>query len=465
LNNPYTSRGPLHDARLFYGRVHDLNEIGTFLRGNQSVSLVGPRKIGKTSLMLHLMRAETMAALRIGGGNLFVYMDCQTLSSGQHDEIFAHFYTEIAAALRAHGLQPEPALKAAVSKPTRFAFEGALRKLNQRGLRVVLMLDEFEQLTTNPQVDVNFYNALRSAAGRLRLVFLTASARPLIELTYSERSQNILSSPFFNIFAPLFLGLLSETEARNLIRAPMEASGIVVSSRLENFIYQLAGGHPLALQIACFHAWDSPDDLYQIELRTMQELEAHFQYYWHNLSPAERDVLRHPSEAGLREAGDPALRVTFRNLIRKCLLLQMRGSYIYPSRAWAEFVSAQPHDPGIISPVKPPEHIESDDTPGQGEFTSEAPQEQLAPANRPKTMEHTIRRVMRESLPETIGALIAAVVVGTAGFIYAKSSLFIGVAKNIYDRVGPAWLVMATLAILIAGIAAIRLALKRKRGK
>jgi hypothetical protein len=342
VNNPYTARGPLQDARMFSGREYELNEIGAFLHGNQSISIVGPRKIGKTSLMLHLMRPETMATLGIGRENLFVYIDCQALSSGRQDEIFAHFCSQVAAALRTQGLQPEPALKAMVSKPGRSTFETALRKLNQCGLKVVLILDEFEQLAMNPHVDVSFYNALRSAAGRLRLVFLTASARPLIELTCFDSSKKILSSPFFNIFAQLYLGLLSQRDAGNLIRAPMEAGGIVVTSRLEDFIYQLVGGHPLALQIACFQTWEGPEDLHNIELRTLQELEAHFQYDWEDLSPAERDVLRHPPEAGSQEAGNPALKIVLRDLTRKCLLVHTGGSYRYPSKAWAEFISAQP---------------------------------------------------------------------------------------------------------------------------
>lgn len=339
MNNPYTSRCPLCDARMFFGRAFDLNEIGAFLRGNQSVSIVGPHRIGKTSLMLHLIRAETLDSLGIGEENLFVYIDCQELSCSQQYEIFAHFCTKIAAALHSHSLEPELTLQAAVSKPTWSAFEVALRKLNQRGLRVVLILDEFEQFAKNPYVDVNFYNALRSAAGRLRLVFLTGSVQPLIELTCFDSSKRILSSPFFNIFAQSFLGLLSETEAGNLIRTPMESAGIVVTSQLQDFIYQLVGGHPLALQIACFHAWDSPEDLQLIELQTKQELETYYQYYWHNLSPAEQEVLRYPNVAGLQGAGDAALMILLRDLTRKCLLVQTGGSYKYPSRAWAEYVS------------------------------------------------------------------------------------------------------------------------------
>lgn len=344
MENPYISRGPLQVSRMFFGRVDERNEIEAFLNGNQSVSIIGPHKIGKTSLMLHLMHAETRTATGIGRGNLFVYINCQALSNSRQDEIFAHFYTEVSTTLPTQSLAPEPALKAAVSKPNRSVFEGAVRSLNQRGLRVVLLLDEFEQLTKNPQVNVNFYNALRSAAGRLRLVFITGSARPLIELTCFDSSKKILSSPFFNIFAQVFLSQLSQREAGNLIRTPMEAAGIIVSSRLEDFIYQLAGGHPLALQIACFHAWDNPEDLQNIERKTLQELEEHFQYDWQNLSPLERDVLRDPVAAGLQEAGNPALRTLLRELTRKCLLVQGDGSYKYPSKAWANFVSAQLHD-------------------------------------------------------------------------------------------------------------------------
>jgi hypothetical protein len=121
-----------------------------------------------------------------------------------------------------------------VARPTKQTFRQALRRLKQRGLRVVLILDEFEQLAVNPVLDVFFYNAWRSVASNHDVAFLTASARPLNDLTQPEKSQGALSSPFFNIFPKITLGLLDEAEARSLIRTPMEA-GIAVS-RI-NFIY------------------------------------------------------------------------------------------------------------------------------------------------------------------------------------------------------------------------------------
>ncbi len=340
MNSPYTARGPLRDAAMFFGRTHELNEIGSYVRGNQSVSIVGPRKIGKTSLMLQLKRTETLSALQMWQGHLFVYVDCRLLGSSGPDEIFVYLCSEMAAAIRARDTESEVVLKVGASRPTRLAFEAAVRGLNERGLRVVFMLDGLEALALNPQVDISFFNALRSAAGRLRLAFVTASAESLFDLTYFNSSQTLLASPFFNIFAQLFLGLLSEPEARTLIRAPMEAADMVVDQQLEDCIYELAGGHPLALQVACNNAWAGRGDRAGIEQLTAQELKPHFEYDWGHLSTAERQVLRNPT-AAVRDASDPAIRSTLRDLTRKCLLVQVTSSYVYPSKAWAEFVLAQ----------------------------------------------------------------------------------------------------------------------------
>ncbi|MCP4357532.1 MAG: hypothetical protein GY796_05905 [Chloroflexi bacterium] len=82
MNNPYISRGPVRTSDMFFGRLRELNGIAAFLRGNQSVSIVGPRKIGKTSLLFHLMRPEIWDALRLKENNLFVYLDCGGLDEG-----------------------------------------------------------------------------------------------------------------------------------------------------------------------------------------------------------------------------------------------------------------------------------------------------------------------------------------------------------------------------------------------
>jgi serine/threonine-protein kinase len=341
LRNPYISRGPVRSPEMFYGRNAELWEIASFIGGNQSIAVVGQRKIGKTSLLFHLMRPETRESLGLGPENVLTYLDCEMLGQSSTDEIFGQFANEIAAAMGEMGLDSEPALETAIAKPTRLAFEAAVRKLNQRRLRIVIILDEFERMSTNTALDLNFFNALRSAAGRYQLVFITASARPLIELTYSGRSQEILSSPFFNIFAPLFLNLLSPEDAQRLICEPAIQVGKPFSVELQEFLYQLAGGHPLAIQVACFHAFNTPNDPDAIAASTERELSAHFQYYWHNLTPLEQDTLRRIGEASSRAHNDTTLRATLRDLVQKGLLVAVNDAYYYPSQAWANFVGTQ----------------------------------------------------------------------------------------------------------------------------
>jgi tRNA A-37 threonylcarbamoyl transferase component Bud32 len=331
---------------MFFGREHELREIVAFLNGNQSVSIVGPRKIGKTSLLFQLMRTSAWTDLGLDQNNLMIYLDCEVLGEGAHEEIFATFAAEIAAALDEREIEPEPFLDAAQQQPTRLTFERAIRKLNQRGMRIILILDEFERLSTNPNLDVNFFNTLRSAAGRYQLAFITASAQPLIQLTYSGKSQEILSSPFFNIFAPLFLGLMTIEEAFQLIEQPSLLAGRSFPPELTSYIYRLVGGYPLGLEVACFHAFESLQngqvaDHTEIERRTMQEMTPHFEYYWHNLSLSEQDTMRRLSEVSPRASSDTTLRSILRDLVQKCLLIYDSSGYHYPMLALANFINAQ----------------------------------------------------------------------------------------------------------------------------
>src|SRR5579859_1021963 len=89
FRNPYLARGPVRDPEMFYARRAELWEISSFIGGNQSISIVGQRKIGKTSLLFHLMRPVVRAEVRLGPENVLVYLDCEMLGQSNTDEIFA----------------------------------------------------------------------------------------------------------------------------------------------------------------------------------------------------------------------------------------------------------------------------------------------------------------------------------------------------------------------------------------
>jgi tRNA A-37 threonylcarbamoyl transferase component Bud32 len=351
--NPYLSRGPVRAPEMFFGRLGIMREMADFLKGNQSISIVGPRKIGKTSLLFHLMRPPVAQSLGLWDQRLFCYLDGEGLGNDSPAVVLQQFALELRSELESRGAPPERALDAACETPSRLAFEGAVRALGRKGHSIVILLDEFERLSANTHLDINFFNALRSMASRFPLAFITASAVPLIELTFSGRSQEILSSPFFNIFAPLSLGSLAEDEARALIWVPAEQAGHAFPPLLQDALYRYAGRHPFLLQVACFHAFDSDAPADECMVRASQELQSHFEYCWRNLGEDQRKLLR---EATARPPAVPysgnSLSI-LRTLEQRCLIEQKENGWGCPSGGWREFLESQPPEDATATAAPP----------------------------------------------------------------------------------------------------------------
>jgi hypothetical protein len=324
---------------MFFGRNRELQEIAQYLRTGQSVSLAGPTGIGKTSLLIRLTSQAIAAEHGLWDGYLARSIDCTQLAESSITDLFRRFSDTLAAGLASRGLPEEPELRKASASPSRLSFESALRALNHRGLQVILLLDHFEQVSANPLLDLPFYNALRSAAGRFNLAFLTASDQPLIALTYSDHPQEILSSPFFNIFAPLQLSFLPEEEARALIETPALRAGRPFSADQCDFLYRLTGGHPMMLQAACRFAFECPEDPAAIEDHTTREFHSRLENIWLNLAVSEQLALLRVSGASSPDSAPESEPAVLRHLEQLCLIVRKNGKYAFPSMVLCKFIA------------------------------------------------------------------------------------------------------------------------------
>ena len=219
--NPYVERGMIRNPLQFFGRGRELDEIFGRLATMGSVSVVGERRIGKSSL---LYRIAQLATDRLGTDYECYYLYLERVLST------AEFYHRACEALDEEG-------------DTHLDFERAIA-----GKKVVLCLDEFEQVAGNRAFGPDFFGVLRSLAQTGELALVTATQRTLPEL---YRAGEIPTSPFFNIFTLLRLGPLTETEARQLVTQPAESAGRVFSEDEVNFILHLAGTYPYRLNVAC----------------------------------------------------------------------------------------------------------------------------------------------------------------------------------------------------------------------
>jgi hypothetical protein len=344
LRNPFFHRGPIRQSDYFFNRRHEMGQALGLLRSLQNVALVGQRRIGKTSLLFKLADPAIHSDYGLSPAKyLFVYLDGEELTELDDGEIRSVMVEELAAALEAAGHQKSELTLP--EGPVEYrTFRHVVRRLTQQGLKLVFCFDEFEGLGANPYLGPSFFSSLRGLTGQLNVAYITASRMPIHALAYAQ--PETLSSPFFNTFVPLSLGLFSDEDAQGLVETLATRAGATFAPDLVRLIVELAGSHPLLLQIAGFHtfeAWRQRDgvveeaDHAQIQRHFFAEAQPHYEYYWRHLTAEEQYALvtlplaQHSQEH----------RQNLRSLEQQCLVTRRDGGLDYLSPAFQSFVRQQ----------------------------------------------------------------------------------------------------------------------------
>ena len=331
IDNPFFHRGAIRRAEDFYGREQDIRQVMGLLRNGQSVSLIGPRRIGKSSLLLHLVRSEARQPYEMGEPNaLFALLDCQELGVCPAEEVYEALLIAFLEAAAAAGIRPPE-----VSRNDGYrALDRALSYFARQDIQVVVLLDEFELLAANDLLTPHFFARLRGLTTKYGLAYLTASQRPLFDITANEQ---ILSSPFFNIFVTLPIGLFSREEAYGLLEQRLNRSGISLSQEMLDHILFLVGPHPFFAHIAGYHAVqlcaenEHVCDPTIIDEAVEVEAVSHLGYLWQNLPPEAQHAL------AITEGAIDTLRL----LEQQCLLMSNDNGYSYTSEILRRFVRRQ----------------------------------------------------------------------------------------------------------------------------
>jgi hypothetical protein len=337
LENPFFHRTLIRDRRFFFGRTAETRKVLSLVTKKQPVSIVGPRRIGKSSLLLHLCDPQVKAAHGLGDDYVFVYVDCLVLSKDlTKSDVYRILLEDVVEATqRDHHTEYD-----SWGAMTYLDFEKCLARIIAPCLQIVFLFDEFEKIVDNHQLGHDFFDELRGLGQTGKVVYVVASGKTLHEL--SLRDENSLSSPFFNIFSTEWLGFLKPREARVLV------DGLATIADFEGFdeddhafLQRIAGPYPFYLQVACSFLFEekvertgsSALDYDRVERQYAQEVQDHFQYTWDRLSNVDRNALRLISEGRLNE-------VTVKDRKRlghKCLMYQ---DVIFSS-SFAEFVHEQ----------------------------------------------------------------------------------------------------------------------------
>jgi len=191
--NPFHIQGTIRDRNLFFGRNAELAAIWGYLRKGSNVSIVAPRRLGKSTLLWHIKEnAPTVLndaekpAIKIET----FYMDMQLIAGAKE------FFKRLADELKADNAETR-------------TLERSLEKR-----RVILCLDEFDRTAHNEAFPDDFFAILRGLSQGENLTLVVATKIPLIQ--YADAG---MTSPLYNIFppSPITLGPFTEDEAGRLL--------------------------------------------------------------------------------------------------------------------------------------------------------------------------------------------------------------------------------------------------------
>ena len=212
---PFSAPSMLKKPDCFVGRKDELKFIQSQMTGPQptSVNIVGPHKIGKSSLLWRFYQKCRNHRQYASSRYAVIYLsfqdgECQTENT---------FYQAVAEELR-----KTPVIQAKRSLVTAFSasnwkgstFSQAVKLCEAEKILPVLCIDKFEALfqeSYRKNFKEGFYDNLHSLINNSALMLVLAS----LETLDFYRTKYKLTSSFFNVGSVLLLEKFSEAEAQN----------------------------------------------------------------------------------------------------------------------------------------------------------------------------------------------------------------------------------------------------------
>lgn len=344
--NPFRV-GPPVIKENFYGRRKEIDLIYNSMSQGGCCSVVGTRKMGKTSILKHLSNSDVLEELGKEFGiepekYLFIFYDLERINNE------SDFWEKLQKIYRNLALKIKIDLSYENSNSKGFErFETFLQQLSRNELRTILFLDEFDAAIN--KMGEMFFSILRSFHGEYKISYVIASTTSLTQFINQGK---LPITHFFNIFKEIELGFFSIAEAREMLMASSEKGGIPFEEDDVDFLYRIAGPHPFFLQMAGSELFFKYSNIYKKYLsknkiildkkdlyeKIRQELasstHSHFEYYFNNLKDIEKEALQ-KIITGREKETDPQI---INILMKYNLIMKDKGSYVPFSRLFHDFI-------------------------------------------------------------------------------------------------------------------------------
>lgn len=231
--NPFIVSIPVLEEA-FYGRNRELDELYRCIQRQENVILMGERRMGKTSLLLHLNKRLELPFVS-------VFINLQSFYGQAEGLLYGVLRQILSVLLKAGLLSSERWEKFSLTYAQDFvkALESMIDEAKEKlkDIKIVLMLDEAELiLELGSEVTGVLRSSLITNHGTVTMILSSG-----IQVKLPEDN---LGSPLLNIFTRMILRPLNREDTETLIKESSRQVGISYEPAALERIFELSGGIP-----------------------------------------------------------------------------------------------------------------------------------------------------------------------------------------------------------------------------
>jgi AAA+ ATPase superfamily predicted ATPase len=196
----------------------------------------------------------------------------------------------------------------------RAAFQFFRRLAEEKGLRIVLLLDEFQEVAAFNEYLFNVLKKELDLPSQVRYFFSGSSMSLPSEIFLQEKA------PLYLMVGKHYMEPLAQEDVVAFVRERLQSVGITIEEDAAEWIYERSGGIPFYIQklgLIAFHqallqgaSTLSQDDVQRAFAAMLDELDGEFEVRWLSRSSSlQRLILRALAEAGEARLSKVAQRV------------------------------------------------------------------------------------------------------------------------------------------------------------
>ncbi len=313
--NPFVF-GTVVSGNNFADREEEIKELLSDLRGGQNVLLFSPRRYGKTSLVMEVMRRlEEREFIK-------VYVDLFPLTSKTD---FAEAYAGAIARVTSKGRKVEEVMRIIMEHIPGFKLvlkpEGAptgleveltrtrkdidkvldslydlpLKVSKEQGKKTIVVFDEFQEIVNldGEEIERRLRSKIQHHHGGVAYVF-TGSRKHLLDVIFSNKNRSL-----YRIAKPFHLDKIASKELAPFITEKFQSAGIGVDQRVVARILEITECHPYYTQQLCHEVWNicqgsdhiGDDDIEKATKQVISNQDYAYTTLWEALRKTQRSLL------------------------------------------------------------------------------------------------------------------------------------------------------------------------------